>query len=260
MEQFVKYEIRENGICVVSVNRPEVFNALNMEVYGQLEGTFDRLGEDPGVRVIILRGEGEKAFAAGTDINMMMGCTPEEFLERTWTVKRVLDKIESFSQPVIAAVNGMALGGGCELAMACDIRIAADSGKFGQPEINLGLIPGGGGTQRLPRLVGISRAKQLVYTGDVIGAQRALEIGLVDQVVPLKDLMAEAEALALKIAAKSKVIMALAKNALNSGFKEDLVEGLESEVRCFNACFSTYDRAEGMQAFVQRRKPRFEDR
>jgi len=174
----------EKGIALVMINRPEALNALNSQVFTELRQIFTELEKDDRVRVIILSGEGEKAFAAGSDVTEMQKCSVIEARGFAMLANRTQGKIEAFPKPVIAAVNGFALGGGCEVAMSCDIRIASTSAKFGQPEINLGLIPGGGGTQRLARLIGLGRAKELVYSGEIIDAQRAYEIGLVNKVVP----------------------------------------------------------------------------
>lgn len=255
----LEYSVDDGGIALVIINRPEALNALNLEVFGELENLFDELQENRQVRVVILTGAGNKAFAAGTDINMMKGLQPAEIGERGLQVNRTQAKIENFPRPVIAAVNGLALGGGCELAMACDIRIASTSAKFGQPEINLGIIPGGGGTQRLPRLIGISRAKELVFSGDIIDARRAYEMGLVNQVAAPEELINAARELAARIAGKSLPILNLAKAAINAGRDEDLDKALQFEMKCFTACFQTYDQQEGMQAFTERRQPVFKD-
>lgn len=255
----LKYDIDENGIALVTLSRPQALNALNMQMFNELGSLFDELKDIDKVRVVIITGEGNSAFVAGTDINMMKDSTAAEVNVSVLKVKQTNEKIEEFPLPVIAAVNGLALGGGCELAMSCDIRIASTEAKFGQPEINLGIIPGGGGTQRLARLIGIGRAKQLVFTGDIIQAHRAYEIGLVDQLAEPEQLLSEAKKLAAKIAGKSKAIIKLAKKSINTGYAEDLECGLQSEMFYFASCFETYDRAEGMQAFVERRKPVFKD-
>lgn len=255
----LKYSI-ESGLAVVSINRPEALNALNTQVFTELEEIFTELEINDDVRVIILTGEGEKAFAAGSDIKEMTAFSSLEARKFALFVSRVQNKIEACTKPVIAAVNGFALGGGCELAMACDLRIASSNAKFGQPEIKLGIIPGGGGTQRLSRLVGISRAKELVFTGEVIGAQRAYEIGLADKVVAPEDLMSEAKKLAEKIKEKSLPILMLAKHSVNTGSKLDLNRALELEIECFATCFSTYDHQEGMAAFSEKRKAVFKDK
>ena len=255
----IKYSIDEDGITLVTLNRPQALNALNLDMFSELDSLFDELTASSRVRVVILTGEGNKAFAAGTDVTMMKGLQPSEVSDRGMLVNRTQGKIENFPYPVIAAVNGLALGGGCEVAMACDIRIASTTAKFGQPEINLGIIPGGGGTQRLPRLIGISLAKELVYTGGIIDAQRAYEIGLVNKVVPPEELITEARQMAARIAGKSLPILRLAKVAINAGCDEELNKGLQFEMKCFTACFKTYDQQEGMQAFVERRRPVFKD-
>lgn len=256
----VKYSVDDSGIALVVLNRPEALNALNLEMFGELDSLFDELKENSQVRVVILTGEGSKAFAAGTDINMMKGLQVSEVAERGMLVNQAQGKIENFPYPVIAAVNGLALGGGCEVVLSCDIRIASTTAKFGQPEINLGIIPGGGGTQRLARLIGISRAKELVYTGDIIDAQRAYEMGLVNKLAEPEELISEAKKMAAKMAAKSLPIIKLAKASMDYGYDQPLDKGLQFEMKCFAACFETADQAEGMQAFVERRKPVFEDR
>lgn len=256
----VKYSVDESGIALVVLSRPEALNALNLDMFSELDSLFDELKENSQVRVVILTGDGDKAFAAGTDINMMKGLEVSEVAQRGRLVCQAQEKIEKFPYPVIAAVNGVALGGGCEVAMACDIRIASSTAKFGQPEINLGIIPGGGGTQRLARLIGISRAKEMVYTGDIIDAQRAYEMGLVNRITAPENLLSEARKMASKIAAKSLPILKLAKAAVDYGYDETLEKGLQFEMKCFAACFETEDQAEGMQAFVERRKAAFKDR
>lgn len=259
-----KYETlqvaRQDGIGIVRISRPQALNALNRQVLTELGLVFDMLEKETEVRVVILTGEGEKAFVAGSDITEMQKCSVLEAREFALLVNRVQGQVETFPKPVIAAINGFALGGGCELAMACDIRIASANAKFGQPEINLGIIPGGGGTQRLPRLIGMGRAKELVYSGGLIDAQRACEIGLVNKVVSAEDLMAEARKLASKIAGKSLAALMLAKQAFNSGSSMDLDRSLEFEIECFANCFGTYDHQEGMDAFTEKRKPAFEDK
>jgi enoyl-CoA hydratase len=256
----IKFSMDEDGIGLVVLSRPQALNALNLEMYTELDSLFDELKEDSKLRVVILTGEGDKAFAAGTDITMMAGLSVSEVGERAQLVKRAEGKIEGFPLPVIAAINGVALGGGCEVAMSCDMRIATTNAKFGQPEINLGIIPGGGGTQRLVRLIGIGRAKQLIFTGDIIDVQRAYELGLVDEVVSPEELITKAKKLASKMASKSLPILKLAKAAVNYGFNRDLDQDLQFEIDCFNACFETEDQSEGMQAFTERRKPIFKDR
>ena len=257
--EMIKWNI-EKGIALVVINRPEALNALNSQVFTELGKIFIELEKDDRVRVIILTGEGEKAFAAGSDVTEMKQYSVMEAREFAMLAYRTQGRIEDFPKPVIAAVNGFALGGGCELAMACDIRIASSNAKFGQPEINLGIIPGGGGTQRLARLIGLGRAKELVYLGGIIDAQRAYEIGLVNKVVPPEKLIEEARKLASKIASKSRPTLMLAKEALNCGFNLDLDNALKFEIKCFASCFGTEDHHEGIVAFIGKRKPSFKDK
>lgn len=257
--QTLKLEIDDMGIAVVSLRRPEALNALNLVMFTELFELFGELAEMSKIRAVILTGDGNKAFAAGTDVTIMMGMEASEISKTSQIVYRAQGRIEKFPVPVIAAVNGVAFGGGCEVAMSCDIRIASTQAKFGQPEINLGIIPGGGGTQRLARLTGAARAKELVFTGDVIDAQRAYEIGLVNQVVAPEELMNEAKKMAMKIAGKSLPILRLAKTSIDFSGEKSLEEGLQFEMQCFARCFETADQKEGMQAFVEHRKPNFKD-
>ncbi|HOO89807.1 MAG TPA: enoyl-CoA hydratase-related protein [Syntrophales bacterium] len=250
----------KDGIALVSIARPEALNALNSTVFMELGQVFEAMEKDAGVRVVILTGEGDKAFAAGADITEMQQCSVLEAREFALAANRTQNAIETFPKPVIAAIRGFALGGGCELAMSCDIRIASSDAKFGQPEINLGIIPGGGGTQRLARLIGISRAKELVYSGRIIDAGRACEWGLVNTVVPPEQLIEEARGLASKIAGKSLPILMLAKEAFTCGYNLDLDRALHLEIQCFANCFGTEDHAEGMLAFTEKRRPSFQDK
>lgn len=247
----------ENGIATVTINRPEVLNALNSKVYAELCKLFTDIDKDSEVKVVIITGSGEKSFVAGTDVAEMQPMSNITIRDFLVLVRETMVKIEKLPKPVIAAINGFALGGGLELAMACDLRIASENAKLGQPEINLGIIPGAGGTQRLTRLVGIAKAKELVYTGDVIDADTAHSIGLINKVVPANDLMAEAESLAQKIAGKGGVALSLAKAAISGGANMDLSSGLDLEMQCFALCFATEDQKEGMRAFLEKRKPQF---
>lgn len=251
---------KEGGIGTVTVNRPDVLNALSHSVYAELYGLFKEIEEDSEVHVVIITGSGEKAFVAGADIATMQPLNSTDVRGFINIARKAFDQIYSLSKPVIAAINGFALGGGCELAMCCDLRIASENAKFGQPEIGLGIIPGAGGTQRLSRLVGVTKAKELVYTGDIIDAHAAYSIGLINKVVSPNDLMSEANALARKMATKSSVILSLAKRAINSGMDVDLSSGLDLEAECFALCFSTEDQKEGMTAFLKKRKPVFNGR
>jgi len=252
----ILYE-KEDGIGIITLKRPEELNALNSEVFTDLIALFNEIEADDEVKVIIITGSGDKAFVAGSDIREMQPKTNITIREFQTANRMLLEKIERLPKPVIAAINGFATGGGCELAMSCDLRIAAENAKFGQPEINLGIIPGAGGTQRLTRLVGVTRAKELIYTGDLIDAKEALSIGLANKVVPQKDLMAEAKAMAHKLLTKSSVALSLAKFAINSGADVGLSYGLDIEMQCFALCFATEDQKEGMSAFLEKRKPRF---
>ena len=249
---------REENIAMITFTRPKVLNALNHATMAELSAAIDELDSDKNVRCIILTGAGEKAFVAGADINELRaiasGAQGAEF--SAWG-QSILFKIENLSKPVLAAINGYALGGGCELAMACDIRIAADSAKLGQPEVNLGIIPGYGGTQRLPRLVGKARAKWLILSGDRISAQEALRIGLVDFVVPAGELMSTAREMARNLASKPPLSVALAKRSINVGTEADLVTACAYEAGQFGLVCSTEDHIEGLTAFLEKRPAQF---
>jgi len=249
---------REENIGIVTFNRPKVLNALNHTTMEELSAAVDELAADSGVRCIILTGAGERAFVAGADINELHALASAgaaaEFA--AWG-QSILFKIENLSKPVIAAINGYALGGGCELSMACDIRIAADSAKLGQPEIDLGILPGYGGTQRLPRLVGEGRAKWLILSGERISAQEALRIGLVDFVVPAAELLNAAKDLARIIANKAPLAVAWAKRSINVGTETDLVTACAYEASQFGLVCSTEDRVEGTSAFLEKRPAHF---
>ncbi len=248
---------KEGGVGTVTVNRPEVLNALSQSVYAELYRLFREIEEDDEVNVVILTGSGEKAFVAGADIAFMQPLNSTDMRGFIDAARKAFDQVCSLKKPVIAAINGFALGGGCELAMCCDLRIASETAKFGQPEIALGIIPGGGGTQRLTRLIGETRAKELIFTGDIIDAHTAYEFGLINRIVPPGDLMAEATALARKMVNKSGVILSFAKKAINSAMNVDLASGLDLEAEYFALCFATKDQKEGMSAFLEKRKPVF---
>lgn len=250
----------EDGIATITLNRPEAMNALNRDLIGELEEAVDQIGQDPKVRVVVITGAGEKAFAAGADIYEFKTMNAVEALNFVQQVQRVYNKIERLPQPVLAAVNGYALGGGCELMMACDIIYACEHAKFGLPEINLGLIPGAGGTQRLPRLIGEPRAKEMLFTGEMIDAQEACRIGLVNRVVPADELMPEVRKLAERIKSKSSVALRAVKEAVEEGYDLDLVKGLAIEAKLLALCFSTEDKEEGVAAFLEKRKPVFKGR
>ena len=247
----------QDGIGLITMNRPKALNALNRETLEELNQLVDALAKDSSVQVIILTGSGEKAFVAGADITQMQSMSAIEGRNFGKLGQAVFNKIENLPQPVIAAVNGFALGGGCELAMACDIRIASEKAKFGQPEVTLGITPGFAGTQRLPRLVGKGRAKQLLYTADTIDAQEAFRIGLVNEIAPAESLMAAARAMALKIQSRAPVAVQLCKAAVNEGLDTDLETGTAYEAEVFGLCFATDDQKEGMAAFAEKRKAQF---
>jgi enoyl-CoA hydratase len=255
----VKFQ-KEDGVAVVTLHRPEVLNALNSRVFQRLREIFEALAYDGEVKVVVLTGAGDKAFAAGADIAELERLSPLEAREFALTAYRAQETIANLSRPTIAAINGYALGGGCELAMCCDLRIAATTAKLGQPEIGLGIIPGGGGTQRLARLIGVARAKELVFTGKVISATEALAMGLVNQVVPPEELMPTVMKLARDLAAKSGPALALAKRAIDQGCNLGLPAGLHYEIECFANCFATADHQEGIRAFLEKRRPHFQDR
>ena len=246
------YEKR-NGIGYVTINRPEKLNALNRKVMAELSACFENIQQDPEVRAVILTGAGEKSFVAGADVNELAMQEPVEGKQTSTRGQKVLDFIEGLGKPVIAAVNGYALGGGCELALACTQRIAAENARFGQPEVKLGIIPGYGGTQRLPRLVGKGRAMELILTGEPISAQEAYRIGLVNQVVTAKDLIAAAEALARKIMANGPLAVKFSMEAVNHGMEMTQEEGQFLEATLFGLCCTTADMKEGTRAFLEKR-------
>ena len=248
------------GIATITINRPKSLNALNSATMRELSAALEKISGGRDVGVVLLTGAGEKAFVAGADISEMREFTPLQVLEFSRFGNRVLGNIERLPQPVIGAINGFALGGGCELAMACDILIAADTARFGQPEVNLGIIPGYGGTQRLARLVGRNIAKEIVLTGEMISAQRAYEIGLVNRVVPRGDLMETAREIAWKILEKAPIALSTAKSVMNRGIDLDLESACALEANAFAVMFSTGDGAEGMTAFLEKRKPAFTGR
>jgi enoyl-CoA hydratase len=246
---------KENGIGTVTINRPQAANALNDQAYSELLQLFQEIANDNEVRVVIITGSGEKSFVAGTDITNMAKLTAAEARAFSTKLKATYDAVWNLDKPVIAAVNGYALGGGAELAMSADIIIAAENARFGQLEINVGIIPGSGGTQRLQRLIGINKAKELIYTGKMIDAKSAYEMGMLNKVVPLADLMKEAKALAQTLLEKSSAILKLAKSAINNGSNVDLNTALNIEIECFAQCFATEDQKECMKAFFEKRKP-----
>ncbi len=241
-----------DGICTVEINRPNKLNAMNADIAKEIISTFEVLEHDDDVKVIILTGKGDKAFSAGADIKYMSKITPDESVEYAKLGQLMTSTVELARQPTIAAINGFALGGGCELAMSCDIRIAADTAKMGQPEVTIGIPPGWGGTQRLMRIVGIAKAKELVYTGRLVDAAEAKEIGLVNQVVPLASLQEEAQKIAQKIAGNSEIGVQMSKVTINKGRNADLDTGLAVEILAWRNCFTHPDREERMTDFVNR--------
>ena len=247
----------ENEIAVVTINRPKSLNALNSETLAELDACFSEISERKDIKVVILTGSGAKAFVAGADISEMVNATPAEGRKMGMLAKEAFLKLETMPQVTIAAVNGFALGGGCEISMACDIRIASAKAKFGQPEVGLGITPGFSGTQRLPRLVGLGKAKELIYTAAVIHAEEACRIGLVNKVVEPEELMNECMAMAKTIAAKAPLAVRYAKEAINRGVETDMDTGIVIENGLFGLCFATTDQKEGMEAFLWKRKPEF---
>ncbi len=249
-----------NGVRWLTVNRPDKLNALNRHVVADLERAFAAAAAESGVRAVVVTGAGEKAFVAGADIGEFSGLSEAEALELARRGQGVFSAIEGLGKPVLAAVNGFALGGGCELAMACHLRVAARTAKFGQPEVKLGLVPGYGGTQRLPRLVGRGRALEVMLAGGMIDAPTALAWGLVNRVVELQELRAAAQGLAEEILKVSPVAVALCLEAVAGGGDRPLAEALEFEARQFGRCFASEDVREGVAAFLEKRPPHFPGR
>ena len=250
---------RRERVAIITINRPEKRNALNIQTRAEGAAILDELRDDDSIRVVIFTGAGDKAFIAGADIAEFAGRTALQ--QRAIMLERGLfNAIDSFPKPVIAMVNGYCLGGGCELALACDIRIASETASFGQPEINLGIIPGGGGTQRLTRLVGEGRAMEMILTGEIINAAEAFRYGLVNQVVPADHLETKTMEIANRIAEKSPIALRLAKEAVRLASRSNLDEGLRREVDLFAMCFSSEDKDEGVKAFLEKRKPEFKGR
>jgi enoyl-CoA hydratase len=229
-------------------------------MFRELDEAFDEVAANPAARVLVITGAGDRAFAAGADIREFVGMGPVAALDFSRNAQRIFRKLETMPKPTIAAVNGFALGGGCELMMACDIAYAADTARVGQPEITLGIIPGAGGTQRLSRLVGKQKAKELMMTGDMLPAEEALRLGLVCKVVPAVDLMAEVQKLCEKLLSKGDVALRMAKEAIEAGTQVDLTSGMEIEAKAWSLCFTTEDHEEGVQAFLEKRKPNFKGR
>jgi len=255
----VLYE-KKDGIAYVTLNRPKVLNALNQRTWQDLRTAFEDARDDATVRGVILTGAGDKAFIAGADIGEIAHITAVDAEQSSRYGQDVLTLIENLGKPVIAAVNGFALGGGCETAMACTIRVASEHARFGQPEVSLGIIPGGGGTQRLPRLVGKGRALQLILSGAMITAQEAYRIGLVNEVVSATDLIPRAEAILKQIFANAPVAIRFSLEAVNRGLETSQAEGMALEASLFGLCAGTEDKNEGTQAFLQKRAAKFTGR
>ncbi len=247
-------------LAILTIHRPKALNALNSKVLAALEKALDQVNEDEEVRVVIITGAGEKAFVAGADIAEMSGMSPLEGTNFSRYGQLVFRKVQELKKPVIAAVNGYALGGGSELALSCDFAYASENAKFGLPEVTLGIFPGFGGTQRLPRLIGKGRAKELILTGKMISAQEALEMGIVNKVVPLEQLMDAVRDVALQIAKNGPIALAVAKDLVDVGYDIPLDDGCILESRSFGMCCATEDKKEGMTAFLEKRKPVFKGR
>ena len=249
----------EQEIAVVTINRPKSLNALNSETLAELNACFGEIALRKDIKVVILTGSGEKSFVAGADISEMVNATPAEGRQMGLLALEAFCKLEKMPQVTIAAVNGYALGGGCELSMACDIRVASENAKFAQPETGLGILPGFGGTQRLARLVGKGRAMEMIFTCDQIDAQEAYRIGLANKVVPLAELLDYCKKMAAKIISKGSYAVTLAKQAINTGMDTDLDSGLKLEANLFGLSFATDDKKEGMTAFLEKRKAALTD-
>jgi enoyl-CoA hydratase len=255
----ILYE-KKDRIGTITLNRPKSMNSLSSELLRELDHVLTEIDRDDDVKVVILTGS-EKFFAAGADITEIGQIkTPVDAYRFLKMAQAVFNHIEDLDKPVIAAIGGLALGGGCELTLACDLRIAADNSTFGQPEIKIGVIPGAGGTQRLPRIVGVTKAKELLYTGDFMDAQEAYRIGLLNKVVPAASLMEEARKMALKIARQPGFALKATKLSVNGGLNMDIKSAMAYEARCFEILFSTDDQKEGMNAFIEKRKPAFSDK
>ena len=251
---------KKGAIAYVTLNRPKVLNALNQRTWQDLRAAFEDARDDADVHGVILSGAGDKAFIAGADISELAQVTAVQAERSSTFGQGVLNLIENLGKPVVAAINGFALGGGCETAMACTIRLATETARFGQPEVKLGVLPGGGGTQRLPRLVGKGRALQLILSGEMISAQEAYRIGLVNEVVPAADLIPRAEAILKQIFANAPLAVKYSLEAVNKGLETSQTEGLALEASFFGLCAGTEDKKEGTQAFLQKRAPQFQGR
>jgi len=248
---------KKDRIGLLTINRPKALNALNKDTLLDIKAAVENVRDDNDVDVLVITGSGDKSFVAGADITFMLEMNALQGREFGQLGSGVFRLIESMEKPVIAAINGFCLGGGCELAMSCDFRISSEKGKFGQPEVGLGVTPGFGGTQRLPRIVGTGMANELLYTGDVIDANEALRIGLVNHVVPADELMDYVMKIAKKISSKGQISVRFCKKAVYEGIQTDIDRGLTVEADIFGLCFATEEQKEGMKAFVEKRKPNF---
>ncbi len=251
---------KDGPLAIVTIDRPTVLNALNDETIAELDHCFSVIAGDDGIRCVILTGGGEKSFVAGADINELAVCDVVSGRAKCDRGQALLFKMENLPQPVIAAINGFALGGGCEIALACDIRLASEKARIGQPEVSLGIIPGYGGTQRLSRLIGRGKASQMILTGDHIKAEEALRIGLVDEVYAPEELMPKAREMALKIASRGPLAIKAAKEAIKLGLDVDLKSGCEHEASLFAGICASEDKSEGIKAFLEKRKAEFKGR
>lgn len=258
--EFIIYEREPGDIGILTVNRPKVLNALSWQTLRELRTFLENILPKENLRALIVTGAGDKAFVAGADITEMFNMKGIEFQEYVELAHNVYELIESDPSPCIAAINGYALGGGCALALACDIRIASEKAKLGFPEVKLGIFPGFGGTQRVTRILGLGRTKELVFTGEMIDAKEAERIGLVEKVVPHDKVMEEAKQLAHTIAKRGPIAIRLAKTAINSGSEMDLKKALLLEKTLVSLCFNSEDRIEGMKAFLEKREPSFKSR
>lgn len=255
--EFIKYEREPNNIGILTINRPNVLNALNWDTLGELRVFLEDMLPNEELKALIVTGAGEKAFVAGADIAQMNEMKERDFQDYVDYAHRVYELIENGSCPSIAAINGYALGGGCELALACDIRIASEKARLGFPEVKLGIFPGWGGTQRITRILGLGKTKELVFTGEMIDAEEALRIGLVERVVPHGEVLKEAKELAGAIAKRGPIAVRMSKTAINAGSEMDLQKALLLEKTLVSLCFDSQDRVEGMKAFLEKREPAF---
>lgn len=248
---------KADGLAILYINRPDAMNALNEELLRELKIALSEISTDDEIKALIITGTGDKAFVAGADISYMQPLNPKESRGFAQLGQEIFLTIENLEKPVIAAINGFALGGGCELALTADIRLASENARFGQPEVGLGITPGFGGTQRLPRLVGEGVAKEIIFTGTMINAEEAYRIGLVNHIYPAEILLEEAKKLARKIASNAPMAVSLSKVAINKGMQTDINTGMAIEANLFCLCFSTADQKHGMNAFINKEKPNF---